>query len=192
MTRWQPDARERLERAALQLFTEQGFAATTVPEIAARAGLTTRTFFRYFADKREVLFAGNEMPEYATRLMADAPPGLDPLTQILHGLRVVAQSRFDGRKEEMRQWRAIIATDEGLQERDLHKRSALAAAVRDGLLLRGLAPTAAAVLGDTCVTLLHVALDEWLAHDDDRMLFEIVLSTLDSLRASLVVAPAND
>ena len=67
VSRWRPDARERLEHAALELFAEQGFAATTVPEITARAGLTTRTFFRYFADKREVLFGGAEIPA--------SPPG---------------------------------------------------------------------------------------------------------------------
>jgi AcrR family transcriptional regulator len=68
VSRWQPDARQRLERAAIDLFAEQGFAATTVPQITARAGLTTRTFFRHFADKREVLFGGAEIPALATRL----------------------------------------------------------------------------------------------------------------------------
>ena len=62
VARWSPDARGRLERAAFELFAEQGFAATTVPEITARAGLTTRTFFRHFADKREVFYAGDEIP----------------------------------------------------------------------------------------------------------------------------------
>jgi hypothetical protein len=58
MTRWEPNARGRLEQAALALYGERGFENTTVAEIAARAGLTERTFFRHFADKREVLFAG--------------------------------------------------------------------------------------------------------------------------------------
>src|SRR5580692_4264648 len=101
MSRWQPDARERLERAALQLFTEQGFAATTVPQITARAGLTTRTFFRHFADKREVIFGGDEIPALATRLMAEAPPSLTPMTLIIRGLRTVAETRFEGRREEI-------------------------------------------------------------------------------------------
>jgi AcrR family transcriptional regulator len=92
--RWQPDARERLERAAIELFAQQGFAATTVPQITARAGLTTRTFFRHFADKREVLFGGDEIPALATRLMAEAPPSLDPMTLIVGGLKTVAETRF--------------------------------------------------------------------------------------------------
>ena len=80
MSRWQPDARERLERAALELFTEQGFAETTVPQITAKAGLTTRTFFRYFADKREVLFSNDEeAAELAARMIAEAPAHLTPM-----------------------------------------------------------------------------------------------------------------
>src|ERR1700684_661610 len=69
MARWQPNARERLERAALALFAEHGYDATTVAEIADRAGLTKSTFFRHFADKREVLFGG---PDMLTGLSSDA------------------------------------------------------------------------------------------------------------------------
>src|SRR5580692_53830 len=108
MSRWQPDARERLERAALQLFTEQGFAATTVPQITSRAGLTTRTFFRHFADKREVLFGGAETPGYAARMMADAPASADPMTLLADGLQTFADTRFEGRRDEFRLRRDII------------------------------------------------------------------------------------
>jgi AcrR family transcriptional regulator len=189
MTRWRPDARERLEKAALELFVEQGFAATTVPQICSRAGLAPRTFFRYFADKREVLFAGDELPDRAARLMAQSPATQDPLTLIVEGLRIVAETRFQGRREEVRQWRVIVQSDEGLRERDASKRSALAQVVRAGLLGRGVDATTAAVLGETTVTLLHVALDEWLMRDDEQTLFETVLTTLDSLRTVLISAP---
>src|ERR1700760_3572428 len=94
VSRWRPGARERLERAAIELFAAQGFAATTVPQITARAGLTTRTFFRHFADKREVIFGGEEIPAMATRLIAEAPPSLDPAAVIIEGLRTVAETRF--------------------------------------------------------------------------------------------------
>ncbi len=98
MGRWQPNARGRLERAAVELFAEQGFAATTVPQIAARAGLTTRTFFRHFADKREVLFAGDEeLPALVARLVADAPAALGPMLVIAHGLETIAATTFEGR-----------------------------------------------------------------------------------------------
>ena len=60
MARWEPDARGRLEKAALDVFRERGYAHTTVGDIAERAGLTERTFFRYFTDKREVLFSGSK------------------------------------------------------------------------------------------------------------------------------------
>jgi len=93
MSRWRPGAQQRLAAAALELFTEQGFANTTVPQITARAGLTTRTFFRHFADKREVLFeAGGDMPALIRAQMAAAPPGLDPMTLIEAGLREVAST----------------------------------------------------------------------------------------------------
>ncbi len=191
MTRWRPDARERLERAALELFLERGFAATTVPEICARAGLAPRTFFRYFADKREVIFAGDEIPAYAAELMAAAPASQDPMTLIVEGLRTVADTRFQGRREQMRQWRAVVNSDEALRERDASKRSALAAVIRQGLLHRDVAPTTAAVLAETTVTLLHVALDDWLSRDDDQPLFEIILTTLDQLRKTLASAPLH-
>jgi AcrR family transcriptional regulator len=186
MARWQPDARERLQQAALELFAEQGFAATTVPEITARAGLTTRTFFRHFADKREVLFAEEaELPAYAERLIAGAPAGTRAPAIILDGLRAVAEARFEGRKETIRQWRAIVATDAGLRERELQKRAALAVAVRDGFRARGLDPTRAALLAETSATLMYVSVTAWLETDDDRKLADIVETTLATLRATL-------
>ncbi|MCO5996200.1 TetR/AcrR family transcriptional regulator [Actinoallomurus rhizosphaericola] len=191
MSRWRPDARERLQRAALELFAEQGFAATTVPEITARAGLTTRTFFRHFADKREVLFAEDEFSQMAARMLADAPASMDPVTVLVEGLRTVAETRFDGRRAEVRQLRALIRSDDGLRERDLRKRAALREAVRDGFVRRGLAPMTAAVLADTGVTVLTVALDEWVDRDDERPLFEIALDALESLRAALAAGPAG-
>src|SRR5579859_4180899 len=168
MSRWQPDARQRLERAAIDLFAEQGFAATTVPQITARAGLTTRTFFRHFADKREVLFGGAEIPALATRLIAEAPPSPDPLALIVTGLETVAETRFEGRRDDIRERRAIIGSDEGLRERDLHKRAAVRDAIRDGLVRRGTAAVTATLLAEIAVTVLYVALDEWLDQDGDR------------------------
>jgi AcrR family transcriptional regulator len=187
VTRWRPDARQRLERAAIELFAAQGFAATTVPQITARAGLTTRTFFRHFADKREVLFGGGEIPEFAAQIIADTPASMDPLALIVNGLRTVAESRFDGQREEFRQRRAIIMSDEGLMERDRGKRAALAEVIRDGLVGRGINARTATLLAESSVTVLHVALNEWLDSDDDngQTLFELILDALASLRAAL-------
>lgn len=191
MSRWRPDARERLERAAVELFVEQGFAATTVPEITARAGLTTRTFFRHFADKREVLFAGQEIPDLATRLLADAPASTDPATLILDGLKTLAESRFEGRRDEIRVRRAIIRSDDSLLERDQRKRAGLREAVRAALVDRDVEATAAVLFAEVTVSVLQVALDEWLDQDGDRPLFEIVLDSVGSLKAVLSTFPQN-
>ncbi|WP_433074270.1 TetR/AcrR family transcriptional regulator [Dactylosporangium sp. CA-052675] len=186
MARWQPDARERLRQAALELFAEQGFAATTVPAITARAGLTTRTFFRHFTDKREVLFADESaIPAFAEQLMAEAPTTGEPLAMLLAGLRTVAETHFEGRKATLRQRRAIVASDPGLRERDLHKRAALAEVVREGFRARGLEPARAALLAETSVTLMYVSVAEWLDADDDRRLVDIIETALETLRAEL-------
>ena len=189
MVRWQPDARGRLQQAALELFAEQGFAATTVPAITARAGLTTRTFFRHFADKREVLFADEAaLPAYAEQLVAGAPAGTSPLAVVLEGLRTVAEARFEGRKDAIRQWRAIVASDAGLRERELQKRAALATAIRDGFQARGLDPTRAALLAETSATLMCVSVTAWLETDDDRRLYDLIETALATLRTSLTTS----
>ena len=111
----------------MELFDEQGFAATTVPQITARAGLTTRTFFRHFADKREVIYAGDEIIAFARRLLVEAPHDLDPVSLVEQGLQQVAAERFDGRREEVRRRRALVRTEPSLRERDAQKRDDLAA-----------------------------------------------------------------
>ena len=118
--------------------------------------------------------------------MADAPASLDPLTLITAGLQTVAETRFYGRRDEFRQRRAIIASDEGLRERELSKRAALAGVIRDGFAGRGVDARTAALLADSTVTVLNVAIEEWLDQDDeDRTLFEIILDALHSLQAAL-------
>jgi AcrR family transcriptional regulator len=191
VSRWRPDARQRLEQAALELFAQQGFAATTVPEITARAGLTTRTFFRHFADKREVLFAGDEVPAFAARLIAEAPASVDPVTLIVEGLKVVAETRFEGQREELRLRREIVRSDESLRERELHKRAAVCEAIRTGFIGRGVEATAAALLAELSATLLSVTLDQWLDQDGDRTLYEMVLETLATFQTVLASFPAR-
>jgi AcrR family transcriptional regulator len=185
VARWSPDARGRLERAALELFVEQGFAATTVPEITARAGLTTRTFFRYFADKREVFFAGDEIPELARRHLTSAPPGLDPVSLLVQGLRGVAADRFDGRRDEVRRRRDIILAEPSLRERDAQKRDDLVRVIRPGLVGRGVDPLDAALLAESAVLVLHVALDAWLDDPTDQPLGDVVERCFTRLRATL-------
>ena len=185
MGRWEPDARGRLERAALELFAEQGFAATTVPQITARAGLTTRTFFRHFADKREVLYAGDEIPELARRLLAEAPPGLDPVHLLEQGLRRVAAERFDGRRDEVARRRELVRGEPSLQERDAQKRADLVRVIGPGLQARGVDPTTAALLAELTVVVLHVSLDAWLDAPSEQPLGDVVASCFARLRAVL-------
>ena len=185
MARWETDARGRLERAALELFAEQGFAATTVPEITARAGLTTRTFFRHFTDKREVLFVGDEIPDLARAALAAAPAGLDPVVLLEQGLRRVAADRFEGRREEVRLRRGLIAAEPSLRERDAQKRADLVRVIGPGLVTRGVDPVDAALLAETTVVVLHVALNTWLDRSDERPLADVVSDCFERLRAVL-------
>ncbi len=174
MSRWRPDARERLERAALELFTEAGFAETTVPQITARAGLTTRTFFRYFADKREVLFAAEqELPDLVASLMAQAPPGLDVLGVTAWGLDRVATTRFVGLHEHLRARRAVIRGDNSLQERELQKLSVLTGAIEAGFLDRGLDGLSAALAARIATAVFDVSLDRWLDQDGEQPLAQL-------------------
>lgn len=184
MTRWKPGARERLAAAAFELFVEQGFAATTVPQITERAGLTTRTFFRHFADKREVLFAAeDELPAVVDAQMAHAPEGMDPLQLIEIGLREVANDRFDGLHDYLRTRRAIVRSDSGLRERELRKSLILAEAATTGFRNRGEDDFTATLAAHISVTAFNIAIDRWLDQDDPLPLPDIVSETLMRLRA---------
>lgn len=190
MSRWQPDAGERLERAALELFAEHGFAETTVPQITARAGLTTRTFFRHFADKREVLFAGEgDVPALAARMIAEAPAHLAPMDIIEAGLEAVAAAQFSEGIDVIRRRKAVIQSDAGLQERELRKVSALSAAIHEGFVARGVDDVTANLVAHVTTTVFAVAISRWLSQDDDVPLPALLHDTLASLRA--LVAQSN-
>lgn len=183
MGRWRPAARERLRRAALELFAEQGFTATTVPEITARAGLTTRTFFRHFPDKRAVLFDDDELAALAERLIADIPPSVAPVAMILDGLRTISVEQFDPRRDDIRLLRDLVRLDESVRERDLRKRAMISEIVRDGLIVRGTDRATAAVVGEVSVMILYLAIDDWLDRDDGALLFDSIAATAREVRA---------
>src|ERR1700722_2271036 len=99
MSRWQPDARARLQAAALSLYGERGYEQTTVAEIAERAGLTKRTFFRYFADKREVLFWGTEVLEQQMVAAIEAAPASASTLAVIGAALAAAAARFEEFRE---------------------------------------------------------------------------------------------
>jgi AcrR family transcriptional regulator len=191
MSRWAPDAALRLETAALELFAEQGYAATTVPQITARAGLTTRTFFRHFADKREVLFLRErEFPTVVSTLLAQAPPGLPPIGLTMFGFEAAVSEGFAEWRPGMLVRRDIIRSDGHLRERELLKSSMLADAVATALAEYDV-PTADAVpLARYGVLLFDLALDDWLDGDDARPLLDVLRET--RARMHRVTASTHD
>lgn len=179
--RWAPDARGRLERAAFELFSEQGYSDTTVPQITARAGLTTRTFFRHFADKREVIFGGDEIPETAARLILAAPPALGPAEVVRLVLDHVATTRFQGPREQTAAWRQMVNADDSLRDRDARKRDDLVRATRAAFIERGETPLNATMFAEVGALVFHVALDAWLAEPRPRPLNDTITEILQLL-----------
>jgi AcrR family transcriptional regulator len=183
MSRWEPNARGRLEEAALELYGERGFDQTTVAEIAERAGLTERTFFRYFADKREVLFGGEGMlDEIVTGVVAGAGESVAPIDALAEGLAAVGEI-FRGRRDHARRRQAVIAATPGLQERELIKLSRLAAATAEVLRRRGVAEPAASLTAEAGIAVFKVAFERWIADGADRELSTVIGESIDEFKA---------
>jgi AcrR family transcriptional regulator len=182
MSRWEPNARSRLEQAALELFVERGFEQTTVAEIAQRAGLTERTFFRYFADKREVLFAGaGALQEFLVRAVAQAPGSATPLGAIASALEATAPL-FAERGDYPRRRQAVIAANAELQERELIKLAALAAAMAGALRERGIPPPAASLAAEAGIAVFRIAFERWTTEDCQPDLAKLIRESLDELK----------
>src|SRR3954466_12848769 len=159
MSRWEPNARGRLEDAALDLYTERGFDERTVAEIAERAGLTERTFFRHFADKREVLFGGQDaLLELFVGGGVDAPQPMSPLEAVGAALMAVGPL-FEGRRKHARRRQAVIVANPRLQERELIKLSVIASALADALRRRGVAESLAKLTAEAGVAVFKVAFE---------------------------------
>src|SRR6202012_3268247 len=171
MGRWQPDARARLQAAALALYGERGYEETTVAEIAERAGLTKRTVFRYFTDKREVLFWGSELLEQQMVAAIEAAPASTSALGMIGAALDAAGSRFEEVREFARPRHRIIASSRELQERELIKAASLAAAMAQALRARGLEDTAATLAARTGLIVMQVAFEQWV-DDPDRAPFQ--------------------
>lgn len=182
MGRWEPNARGRLEQAALDLFGERGFDATTVKEIAERAGLTERTFFRHFADKREVLFGSSPLQESLVTALDAGPDTAPPIDAIAAALRVTAEL-LQERRELARRRQAIIDAHTELQERELIKLASLSSALADALRRRGVAEPAASLAAEAGIAVFKIAFVRWVNESNRQDLPELVQDALDELKA---------
>jgi AcrR family transcriptional regulator len=183
MSRWKPDAASRLIVGAIDLFGEQGYEATTVAEIAERAGLTKRTFFRYFSDKREVLFSGtDELVRLWLEAVAGAPADATPLAAAAAGFDPVAEM-FADRHAFARLRAGIIEANPELQERELIKLQSLAGTIKDALIDRGVSLNAAILAAQTSVTVFHVAFARWVEQDDPTVFRQLMDESLEELRS---------
>jgi AcrR family transcriptional regulator len=182
MARWKPDARNRLERAALELYSKRGFQETTVAEIAKRAGLTERTFFRYFADKREVLFSGaSAFGETVVGALAGAPKSFPAIDAVGVAIEAAA-ALLQGRRDEARRRNAIIAANAELLERERIKLATLGLALADALRRRGLGDPAASLAAETGIAVFRVAFERWIGASEPADFPQIVRDSFRELK----------
>ncbi len=162
MPRNREDVRRRLQQAALELYRERGYDQTTTAEIAAKAGVTERTFFRHFPDKREVLFDGEAVLSAALiSAVAAAPPALGPWDTLFVAFRSVEQLFVDNRPFSGPRQR-VIASSAALQERELAKVGSLTATLASALRQRGVADRLATLAAHTGMAVLTHAITSWL------------------------------
>jgi AcrR family transcriptional regulator len=187
MARWEPGARERMVIAAVDLFTEQGYDATTVAQIAERAGVTKSTFFRHFSDKRELLVAGQEaLSRLLTEGIAEAPETASPLEAVAAGLERASSAMGPMNRELGPRLKAAIAASSELQERDALKSVGLAAAMTSALVARGVPDPVAHLAGEMGVLAFKRGYADWLEADRDSEggLAPYTTASLEDLRTA--------
>ncbi len=193
MPRWEPDGVGRLQAAAFELFAEQGFERTTVAEIARRAGLTRRTFFNHFADKREVLFGlGSEFQQEIVREIAARTDTLPPLDAVVRALQAASDAMFEGHRAAVTRRHEIIDANPELQERELSKRAALTEAIAAALRARGVDPETALLTAGAGMLVQQTATQRWMQPAEGRPLRELLSDALGSLRAIAAEERSND
>jgi AcrR family transcriptional regulator len=163
MTRWDPGTEERLEKAALELFYEHGYDSVTVTQIAERAGVVRRSFFRYFPDKREVLFAGSEkLPPAIAEAVLAASKSTPPLSAVLEAMTEVGTLLTQHIKDAAKR-RTIIDASTELQEREQAKLAAVTAAISEALAKRHVAPQDAKMVAEIGTIVFQNAFAQWVA-----------------------------
>ncbi|HLN16586.1 MAG TPA: TetR family transcriptional regulator [Acidimicrobiales bacterium] len=182
VARWEPNARGRLEQAALELYVERGFDNTTVAEIAERAGLTERTFFRHFADKREVLFGGSaDLLAAMVQTVAAAPKSAAPLDAVAAAFEAVTPI-FEERGDVVRIRRSVIAATPELQERELIKLASWSSALAEALRGRGVREPAASLAAEAGVAVFRTAFERWVTDERRRDLTRYIREGLEQLK----------
>ena len=182
MGRWEPDGRSRLVDAAVDLFGERGYEQTTVADIAGRAGLTERTFFRHFTDKREVLFGGGQqLGEMLVAHVAAAPASTAPLRAIVLALQEAGKEFFEPIRANASRRQAIITAHADLQERELIKLARITADLAEVLGQRGLDALTARLAAETGVAVFKTAFEQWATTDVDSTLSELVAQAAQQL-----------
>ncbi len=167
----------------MELYVERGFDQTTVAEIAARAGLTERTFFRHFADKREVLFAGaGELQEFLVKALASAPDSAAPIDAVAAAFEA-AGALLQERGEYAGQRQAVIAANAELQERELIKLASLASALAATLRQRGVRDPAASLAAEAGIAVFKIAFERWASDTNQADLPQVIRESLDELKA---------
>jgi AcrR family transcriptional regulator len=183
MGRWAPDASGRLVVAALDLYRERGFDQTTVAEIAERAGLTERTFFRHFTDKREVLFAGAEtLLDEILAGVANAPTAASAFDAVAAGLDVAATALGDRRDFAVLR-HAVIAANPALHERELSKLASWATSIAATLVARGVPAATATLASEAGMAVFRVAFDRWVKETTSATLPDLMREAMNELRA---------
>jgi AcrR family transcriptional regulator len=195
MARWKPGTAERLQEAALALFATRGFEQTTAGQIAQSVGLTERTFYRHFSDKREVLFHGQQLLVQAFIAGAvAAPPDASPMEIVAAALQSAAAFFPDERRPLSRARQAVINQNPTLQERERHKLASVATVLAGALRSRGVGELAATLAAESGATVFGISFARWIREDERRSLADIetdVLHELLTLTAKPAPAPAS-
>jgi AcrR family transcriptional regulator len=187
VARWEPNARGRLEEAALDLFSENGYDQTTVAQIAERAGLTERTYYRHFADKREVLFGGGPVLEEAlVAAVRDAPADATPYDVVAAALGEAAGFLGGERRAIAPRRQAVIEAHPELRERELGKMASWARVLTESLQERGVEPLVAGLLGQAGVAVFRVAFETWVVDPGARDLSVVLRDAFEELRGATV------
>jgi AcrR family transcriptional regulator len=187
VARWEPDTRGRLLRAAVELFAERGYEATTAAQIADRANVTRTTLFRHFADKREILFQGqDELVALAADGVAAAPPTSAPFEVLHAGILPLCAVHTEDRRVIRQGLASVIPASPELRERAVHKRSAVTDALHAALSDRLGDDRQAGVLADLGVRAYYDGYAAWILAEEREPLAEVVRAELDAAESALV------